>query len=162
MKRPSQICTQTMPRTAPTITCARFTIHFSPTVVVISQARRRWCGFVPSLCRLVGGIYIILTLINGMLGTVKQRVSGPNWGRASVAHRKTWEARVESDELVKGGFGGLVPCPLLDIFELALPPPTDLRAQSAMSYTFIYNLYDPAPLGKAPNNEYIMYTCGNS
>jgi hypothetical protein len=60
----------------PNVPEARFTYDLSPTAVVISQAGRRWYEFITSLCAIIGGTYVVFSLINGMLGTVKQKVAG--------------------------------------------------------------------------------------
>jgi thiol-disulfide isomerase/thioredoxin len=62
----------------PNVPEAKFSYDLSPTAVVISQAGRRWYEFVTSLCAIIGGMFTVASLLNGIVGTVKQKVTGEN------------------------------------------------------------------------------------
>jgi thiol-disulfide isomerase/thioredoxin len=60
----------------PNVPEAKFSYDLSPTAVVISQAGRRWYEFVTSLCAIIGGMFTVASLLSGVVGTVKQKVTG--------------------------------------------------------------------------------------
>lgn len=60
----------------PNVPVAKFSFDLSPTAVVISQAGRRWYEFATSLCAIIGGMFTVFSLLNGLVGSVGQRVTG--------------------------------------------------------------------------------------
>lgn len=58
----------------PNVPTATFSYDLSPTAVVISQSGRRWYEFLTSLCAIIGGMFTTFQLLNGVLGSVSEKV----------------------------------------------------------------------------------------
>lgn len=55
---------------------AKFSFDLSPTAVVIIQGGKRWYEFVTSLCAIIGGVFTVISLLDGAIYSVAKQVKG--------------------------------------------------------------------------------------
>jgi thiol-disulfide isomerase/thioredoxin len=60
----------------PAVPEAKFSFDLSPTAVVIIQGGKRWYEFVTSLCAIVGGVFTVISLLDGAVYNIAKQVKG--------------------------------------------------------------------------------------
>jgi protein disulfide-isomerase-like protein len=60
----------------PAVPEAKFSFDLSPTAVVIIQGGKRWYEFVTSLCAIVGGVFTVISLLDGAVYSIAKQVKG--------------------------------------------------------------------------------------
>mmetsp|Transcript_13089 Transcript_13089/g.40315 ORF Transcript_13089/g.40315 Transcript_13089/m.40315 type:complete len:458 (+) Transcript_13089:171-1544(+) len=54
----------------------RFSYDMSPTAAVVTRGGRRWYEFLTNLCAIVGGVYVVFRMADGVLFSAKQVMKG--------------------------------------------------------------------------------------
>lgn len=63
-------------RADPAIPQAKFSFDLSPTAVVIIQGGKRWYEFVTSICAIIGGLFTVMSLLDGAIYSIAKQVKG--------------------------------------------------------------------------------------
>lgn len=58
----------------PAVPEAKFSFDLSPTAVVIIQGGKRWYEFVTSVCAIVGGVFTVISLLDGAVYSIGKQV----------------------------------------------------------------------------------------
>jgi hypothetical protein len=60
----------------PAVPEIKFSFDLSPTAVVIVQGGKRWYEFITSLCAIVGGVFTVISLLDGAVYSIAKQVKG--------------------------------------------------------------------------------------
>lgn len=60
----------------PAVPEAKFSFDLSPTAVVIIQGGKRWYEFVTSVCAIIGGVFTVVSLLDGAVYNIAKTVKG--------------------------------------------------------------------------------------
>lgn len=60
----------------PAVPEAKFSFDLSPTAVVVIQGGQRWYEFVTSVCAIMGGVFTVISLLDGAVYSIGKQVKG--------------------------------------------------------------------------------------